>query len=40
MKRKYLFSFFNEVFIIIVSFLLYFIGILYSDDAGFYSREL
>jgi hypothetical protein len=33
-------AFFNEVFIIIISFLLFFIGILYSDDTGFYSREL
>ena len=32
--------FFNETFIIIISFLLYFIGILYSNDSGFYSREL
>jgi hypothetical protein len=30
----------NEILIIIISFFLYFIGILYSDDPGFYSREL
>jgi hypothetical protein len=33
-------AFFNDVLVIIVSFLLYFIGVLYSDDLGFYSREL
>jgi len=33
-------TFFNETFIIIISFLLYIIGILYSNDPGFYSREL
>ena len=31
---------FNDVLVIIVSFFLYFIGVLYSDDLGFYSREL
>ena len=29
----------NEFLIIIISFLMYFIGVLYSNDVGFYSRE-
>ena len=29
----------NETLIIIISFFLYFVGILYSDKTGFYSRE-
>jgi hypothetical protein len=32
--------FFSEIVVILFSFALFFLGILYSDDPGFYSREL
>jgi hypothetical protein len=37
--RNIIKAYFNEILIIIISFFLFFIGILYSDDPGFYSRE-
>jgi hypothetical protein len=33
-------AFLNDTLVIVFSFLLYSIGVLYSNDPGFYSREL
>jgi len=37
---SYIKLFLLEIVIIAISFILFFIGVLYSDDSGFYSREL
>lgn len=39
LMKYFIKAYFNEMLIIIISFFLYFIGILYSNDIGFYSRE-